>query len=105
MAVHAQPIACTLSGKDLRDRRASNADLAREGLLSHQRDDLALCLWYRPDVVGRVRQMVEQEEACCAFLSFQVDEQPDAVTLTIRAPEEAREIADALFDQFVSTAR
>ena len=67
MATNAQPIACTLSGKDLRDRRAWIADLARDGLLSHQRGDLALCLWYRPDVAGRVRQMVQQEEACCAF--------------------------------------
>ena len=105
MATNAQPIACTLSDKDLRDRRIWIADLARDGLLSHQRGDLALCLWYRPDVVGRVRQMVQQEEACCAFLSFQIHEQPDAVTLTIKATEEAREIADALFDQFVATAR
>ena len=44
MATNAQPIACTLSGKDLRDRRAWIADLARDGLLSHQRGDLALCL-------------------------------------------------------------
>jgi hypothetical protein len=105
MATNARPIACTLSAKQLRDRRAWIADLAHDGLLSHQRGDLALCLRYRPDVVGRVRRMVELEEACCAFLSFHLHEQPDAVTLTIKAPEEAREIADGMFDQFVATAR
>ena len=67
IATNAQSIACTLSDKDLRDRRTWIADLARDGLLGHQRGDLALCLWYRPDVVGRVRLMVRQEEAYCAF--------------------------------------
>jgi hypothetical protein len=32
-------------------------------------------------------------------------EQPDVVKLTIKASEAAREIANALFDQFVVTAR
>jgi hypothetical protein len=49
--------------------------------------------------------MVQLEEACCAFLLFQMYERPDAVTLTIKAPEEAREIADDMFDRFVATAR
>jgi hypothetical protein len=105
MATNAQPIACTLSSNDLRDRHAWIADLAPDGLLSHQRSDLALHLWYKTDVIGRVRQMVRQEEACCAFLTFETHEKPDEARLTIKAPEAAREVADALFDWFVATAR
>jgi len=33
---------------------------------------------------------MRQEQACCAFLTFEMHEEPDAVTLTIKAPEEAR---------------
>jgi hypothetical protein len=105
MARHDEPIACTLSGSDVRERRAWLADLARDGLLDHQRGDLSLHLWYKPDVADRVHEMVRQEEACCAFLTFEMHEQPDAVKLTIRAPEAAREIANLLFDQFVATGR
>jgi hypothetical protein len=104
MATNAQAVACTLSRKDLRDRRAWIAGLAHDGLLSHQRGDLALHLWYKPDTVGRVREMVRLEGACCAFLTFEFQEQPDAMMLTIKAPEAAREIADTLFDRFIAMA-
>jgi hypothetical protein len=72
MATRAKPIACTLSGNDLRERRTWLADLAREGLLDHQRGDLGLHLWYRPDVANRLHETVWQEEACCTFLIFEM---------------------------------
>jgi hypothetical protein len=50
-----------------------------------------------------VRQIARQEEVCCAFFAFEMHEQPDALMLTITAPDAAREVADALFDQFVTT--
>lgn len=74
-------------------------------MLNHQRADLAPHLRYKPDVAGRVREMMRREEACCAFLSFDFHEQADAVLFTIRAPEAAREVADTLFDRFVAMAR
>lgn len=105
MATDRQPIACTLSSKDLQERRAWIADLAGDSLLNHQRRDLALCLWCKSDAAARVREMVRQEEACCAFLKFEMHEQPNVVRLTIKAPEAAREVIDALFDQFITSAR
>ena len=44
---------------------------------------------------------MRQEQACCAFLTFEMHEETDAVTLTINAPEEARSMADALFEAFL----
>jgi hypothetical protein len=41
MATNGEPIACTLNDKDFRDRRAWNADLARDGFPGHQRGDRA----------------------------------------------------------------
>ena len=46
--------------------------------------------------------MVEQERLCCAFLTFDLDQRPDAVCVTITPPETAREAADMLSGQFLS---
>jgi hypothetical protein len=49
--------------------------------------------------------MVRKEQACCGFLTFEMDERPQEIWLTIRAPEAARAAADALFAQFTASAR
>ena len=97
-----QPIACTLGDDELRDRRAWIAELTRDALRRHQRDDLVLYLYYLPDAAIRVHEMVRLERACCAFLTFEIAERPDHVLLTIAAPEAAREAASAMFGQFIS---
>jgi hypothetical protein len=96
-----QPIACTLTVGDLRDRLAWIATLNRDALRGYDRTDLTLRLRYAPQAVQQVRQLKRQEQACCAFLTFEMGEEPDAVTLTIKAPEEARSTVDALFEAFV----
>ena len=48
-----------------------------------------------------VREMVRKEQQCCAFLNFELSEIDEGVRLAITAPERAREVADALFEQFV----
>jgi hypothetical protein len=45
--------------------------------------------------------MVRKERACCAFLTFEVREQAHEVWLTIKAPEDVRSTADALFEPFL----
>jgi hypothetical protein len=95
------PIACTLAPGDYKERLAWIGDLARDGLLGVRRDDLHLELRYARNVADRVREMVAKEEACCAFLNFALSEMDDGVRLTITAPERARDVADALFEQFV----
>jgi hypothetical protein len=99
-----QPIACTLSGDALQDRRASIAALARDALRGSERNDLTLRLRFAPDSVQRVRDMVRNEQACCSFLAFELDERPDEIEVTITAPEAARAMADSLFAQFTSLA-
>jgi len=61
----------------------------------------AACLRYTPDVASRVREMAGKEQVCCAFLNFELTETGEEVRLTIKVPERAREVADALFEQFV----
>jgi hypothetical protein len=99
------PIACTLQGDCYQERLAWIEELARDGLRGVSREDLRLVLRYAPDVVSRVREMVGKEQECCAFLNFDLTETSEEVRLTITAPERAREVADALFEQFVRPVR
>ena len=98
-----QPIACTLTAGDLRDRLGWIATPNRDALLGHDRADLTLRLRYAPQAVQHVRSLMRQEQACCAFLSFEMHEQPGEVTLTVKAPEQARAAIDELFEPFLST--
>lgn len=98
------PVRCALTGEDYDARLQWLADLTRDGLLGHQRRDLTLDLHYRQDGVDRVRHMVRLEQACCAFLSFEVTEAGGHVRLVITAPESARDVADQLFAQFLPAA-
>jgi hypothetical protein len=52
-----------------------------------------------------VRAMVASEQRCCAFLTFDVREQPDVLHVTITAPENARDAADELFEHFAAADR
>jgi len=56
---------------------------------------------WRPKLTQRVQEMILKERACCAFLTFEMREHADEVWLSIKAPEEARPTADALFEPFL----
>lgn len=96
----APPIACTLDGGGLKARMAWIADLNARALKESRHDDLRLELDYAPSALADVRKMIAQEQECCAFLSFDVTEGPDLITLAITAPETAREAAGLLFGPF-----
>jgi hypothetical protein len=98
------PIACTLTPDDYKARLGWINELARDALLSHERRDLEIELVYAADAAQRVREMVRKEQDCCTFLSFALDERPDEIRLTVRAPERAREAADMLLGQFLPSA-
>jgi hypothetical protein len=98
------PIACTLTGDDYKTRLAWIRELARDALKEHVRDGHALHLVYSADAKDRVREMIAKERVCCAFLKFYLREDAHEVRLTIGAPEDARDVADALFDEFMGGA-
>lgn len=103
MTTNGQPIACTLTGRSLQGRLAWIAQLARDALRSHERDDLVLHLRYAPEAADRVRTMVHEEKACCAFLVFDLRELPEELLLTITAPEAGRDVAGVLFEHFIAS--
>ena len=89
------PIACTLSPSDYRSRLAEIAALSRDALRHVERRGLTLHLRYAPEAAARVRQLVEQERGCCAFLQFELHDDADEVRLLVTAPATA---ADAVPD-------
>jgi acetolactate synthase regulatory subunit len=97
-------IACTLSGEAQQDRRAWIAALVRDALRGSERDDLTLRLRFAPEAIQRVLDMVRKEQACCSFLTFEMQERLQELWLIVRAPEAARAAADALFAQFTAAS-
>jgi hypothetical protein len=102
--VEASPIACTLTPGAYKDRLAWIGALNKDALRKYARRDLVLELSYAPEARERVREMVRNEQACCAFLGFELHEAGNEIHLIITAPETARKAADALFEQFVANA-
>jgi hypothetical protein len=74
VAADQQPIACTLTAGDLRNRLAWIAMLNRDALGGYDRADLTLRLRYAPQAAQQVWELMLQEQACCAFLTFEMHE-------------------------------
>ena len=100
--LEALPIACTLEAGDLKERVASIRELARDALLGFEREGMILSLRDRTSAAERVREMVNQEEHCCAFLRFSVLETPNPIAVTTTSPEAA---ADAAWWMFFAVHR
>ena len=94
------PIACTLGPADYRQRLAWIADLNRDALRAQRREGLRLELTYAPAALDRVREMVAREQDCCAFLTFDLQQEADTVRLVIEAPEDVPDALDAVFEPF-----
>ncbi len=94
-------IACTLPATAMPARLKEIASLVRDSLISQRRDGLKLELTFAPDALARVQAMVRQEQECCAFLKFELADEPAAVRVTITAPEAARAAATELFEVFL----
>jgi hypothetical protein len=99
------PIACTLTPGDYSERLTWIAKLNRESLRSFHQNDLTLELVYDISASSQVRELVQREQTCCAFLHFDVAETADAIHLRIQAPPGARDstgaLAGALFAPFL----
>lgn len=94
------PIACTLSSGNFRQRLAWIATLNRHALRMRHRNGRLLELTYAPDAVDQVSEMVRREQECCAFLTFTLHREADAIRLVIEAPEAAADSLDAVFEPF-----
>lgn len=99
------PIACTLSPTEFKHRAAWIAQLTETALMAHRIDGGTAHLLYRVEAKEAVEQLVRQEQACCAFLQFEIAETPLGVEVNITAPPEARRDAFALFDHLLPSRK
>jgi hypothetical protein len=81
------PIACSLTAAQLPGRLAEMAELGREALLHARVDGDGAQLRFAADagVHERVQRVVAAERACCGFLGYAVEQQPDGVLVRIQA--------------------
>jgi hypothetical protein len=98
----AEPIACILNTDDYRERMRWIATLNRSALKSDRLDDLSLVLVYEVHARSQVEELVRREQTCCPFLAFAVRISGEEITLTVTAPEAAREAVEPLFAAFRS---
>ena len=97
------PIACTLGAGVDAERVRWIAALNERSLRRHEQSGLTLRLIYDAAARSDVERLVAQEQACCAFLSFEVAEAAEGLVVSISAPERAREAAEAIFGEFTAS--
>lgn len=96
------PIACTLTADELPARLAEIRDLSRQALHTKSSTGTHAVLSFdpAPGVHDRLAAIVAAESKCCAFLTMDLAEEPDAITLTIDAPTDAEPVLEELLSSF-----
>ena len=100
-----KPLICTLSPADIKAGLSEMSALAKDALIDYEKDDLTLRLRYRRSALDKVRSMVQREQSCCGFLDIDLRENADVATVTIHAPEKARDSVGFIFDYFTGAAK
>jgi hypothetical protein len=100
--------ACTLSAEDIAGMPQRLAGFRRLGAaqLSSHRGERHAVLRFRNDPAIRedVDALVAAESRCCGFLGYRVEEQPEALVLTISAPEGGEPFMLALAEMLAADA-
>lgn len=98
------PIACSLSGPDLRERLSEIRDVGRAGLIGVRREGGNRVLHFRPspEISSRLERIVEAEAQCCAFLELTIDEAPDSIDLMVGGPDGAEPVVEELVAAFAT---
>lgn len=91
------PRSCSLSPADLESQLAWIGQLNARALITRRRSDLELVLEYKSLAERDVEKLIEYEQVCCSFLSFELDKSGSNLVLKISAPDSAREAAEPLF--------
>ena len=97
------PLACTLTADQLPARLAEMSALGQERLVSADRDGRRAVLRFRPgaDTRSRLEAIVRAERQCCAFLGFELSEEP-ASRAGHRGPAGGEPVLDELVAAFAT---
>jgi hypothetical protein len=94
-----QPIACTIDARDI-GGHVDVLERIRHNLASVQRTPhgVTLDLPTSSANIADLRQFAADEQQCCAFWGFDLDERPDIVRLRWDGPPETAPFMDQLVD-------
>jgi hypothetical protein len=82
-----RPIVCTLTAADLRNRGAAWRKLFASGLLNRDLVPGGIRLSAQPGAIGALRELIDLERECCAWIDYDVDS--TGATLTAQGDGEA----------------
>ncbi|WP_351228537.1 heavy metal-responsive transcriptional regulator [Streptomyces sp. NPDC002133] len=92
------PVACTLGGSELGERTEQwRALVAKADQCEEIDDGLRLCFPPDAELAGHLAALAAAEQGCCAFFDFTLHMTPDALQLSVRAPESAAGMLADLF--------
>jgi hypothetical protein len=94
-----QPIACTLSPGQYKDRTGELAALATRALRSRQQtaDGERLTFTDTDQTERELRAVIAAEASCCAFLRMDLRRAEEGLVIDIAGPQDARPIIAELF--------
>ena len=97
------PIACTLTAAEMPARRAEMGAIARD-LVSARADAARGVLRFRPGAQTRERvaAFVAAESRCCPFLTMELCDDPEALTLTVAGPAGSEPVVRELIAAFTA---
>jgi DNA-binding transcriptional MerR regulator len=97
----AQPIVCTLEAESMVERMEDWRNTLLTAVRAESIDGGAHFDFPTSTNVAELANLAAAEQSCCSFLTFGLGIEPNAITLEIRGPAEARE----LLDEFVALSR
>ena len=93
------PIACSLDAAALAERVAEMRAVGRGSLVAADPRGV-LCFDPSPGVRVRLERIVAAERECCPFLELDLQDEPDALRLTVSAREGAEPVVAGLVEAF-----
>lgn len=89
---------CTLSGDELAERvRAWREVSSRSVSRRVEGDRISSVYPSDPELVHRLRDLIDAEAECCSFLSFTVTEGPVETIVDLTFPPDARALVEGVF--------
>jgi len=93
------PIACTLTGPELAERRTTILNALRAATLRTYRlpNGYAYDFHINPEMPAQLERLIALERQCCQFLTFNIVETPNTIRLEVTGSPEAVAVIEEFF--------
>ncbi|HEV3471876.1 MAG TPA: hypothetical protein VG408_01545 [Actinomycetota bacterium] len=91
------PNGCTLEATEMVERIAAWREISSKAISRDVAPDRITSVYPSdPDIVRRLRALIEAEAECCTFLRFTIEERSAETTVQLSFPEDARPLIEAV---------